>query len=230
MGSEPPGEQSRPGATSPPVRPVGPEDVEPLSACLARAFADDPVSCYLFPTPRSHLRRLERYFRWQFEHVFLRRGEGWTTDDLAGASLWIPPVPRPPSAAEGLLQLATVVPILGRHTGRALQLLDVLERVHPKVEHCYLGTIGTDPERQGRGIGSSLMRVVLVRLDSAGTPAYLESSKEENLPFYARVGFEVIGEVGGPGSGIPRIWLMWREPKPAGDEASPTRSAHPSTG
>lgn len=211
------------------VRPVGAGDVATLSACLARAFDDDPVSCYLFPRERTHLRRLERYFRWQFDHVFIPRGEGWTTEDLAGASLWIPPARRMPSSVEALVQLATVLPILGRGTAKALRLLEQLDRVHPKTPHCYLGTIGTEPARQGEGIGSSLLGVVLDRLDDEGVPAYLESSKEENLAFYARHGFVVTGEVGHFGDGTPRIWLMWRDPGRSGAARSGL-TPHPSAG
>ncbi len=213
-------------APGPALRRVEAPDVAPLSACLARAFEDDPVSCYLFPSPRTHLARLEAYFAWQLRHVFIPKGEAWTTEDLAGASLWMP-VRRlsPPSIPGALVQLAAAVRLLGRRTGKALRLIDELQAAHPKVDHCYLSTIGTDPPLQGSGIGSALMRVVLARLDEESTPAFLESSKEENLAFYHRHGFTVTGEVGGGGTGTPRIWLMWREPASLAD---PPALLHPS--
>jgi hypothetical protein len=57
------------------------------------------------------------------------------------------------------------------------------------------------------------MRVVLDHCDDEGLPAYLESSKERNVPFYSRHGFKVVKEVPIPGGG-PKIWTMWREPRP----------------
>ncbi len=230
-----PGEALDQPRSSPRLRHVEPSDVSSLSACLTRAFDDDPVSEYLFPNRRTHARRLERYFRWQFRHVFFPRGECWTSDDLSGAALWIPPERLSPSFVESVTQVATVVPILGRQTSRALRLLEQMELVHPKTAHCYLGTIGVDPSRQGTGVGSALMSVVLERLDEEGVPAYLESSKESNLAFYARHGFEVTGEVG-PERGrtaIPRIWMMWRSPRvPKGDPGGgeDTRADHPAAG
>jgi hypothetical protein len=43
-------------------------------------------------------------------------------------------------------------------------------------------------------------------------PAYLESSKEKNVPFYERNGFKVRERFEVPNGGPP-IWLMWREPQ-----------------
>ena len=55
------------------------------------------------------------------------------------------------------------------------------------------------------------MRCALERVDREGLPAYLESSKESNVPFYARFGFEVRETVTHPDG--PSQWLMWRDPK-----------------
>ena len=56
------------------------------------------------------------------------------------------------------------------------------------------------------------MRPVLEECDRDGIPAYLESSKERNVPLYERNGFRVQRTVDVP-SGGPRIWLMWRDPR-----------------
>ena len=51
------------------------------------------------------------------------------------------------------------------------------------------GTLaGVGAVRRGEGIGSALLRH---RLDRPEGPAYLESSKQENIPLYERFGFEL---------------------------------------
>ena len=82
--------------------------------------------------------------------------------------------------------------ILGRRAGAALQLVRLVESRHPKTPHYYLGGLGTDPEWQGKGLASAVIGPVLDICDREGLPAYLESSKESNVEFYRRHGFEVI--------------------------------------
>jgi GNAT superfamily N-acetyltransferase len=71
--------------------------------------------------------------------------------------------------------------------------------------------LGTDPDRQGRGLGSLLLRQTLSELDWARTPAYLEASTPRSRALYLRHGFVVMNEIRLPGGGPP-LWRMWRDP------------------
>jgi ribosomal protein S18 acetylase RimI-like enzyme len=200
--------------SSPPVRRAGPGDVPTLVEILARAFDDDPVPNFLFKGERRRHRGLRRFFSIQLRHMYLGDGEVWTTEALTGAALWAPPSKARPGLRD-VLHLLPVLPDLaglGRRTGAALGLLQEVDRARPVQDHWYLATIGTDPEHQGHGVGSALMEAVLANVDQEQLPAYLESSKERNLSFYARHGFEVTGEIHAAGGG-PTLWLMWREPR-----------------
>ena len=57
-----------------------------------------------------------------------------------------------------------------------------------------------------------LLKPVLDRCDDEGLGAYLESSKEENIAFYNRQGFELTRRLDLP-AGCPPVWAMWREPR-----------------
>ncbi|MGH2912475.1 MAG: GNAT family N-acetyltransferase, partial [Solirubrobacteraceae bacterium] len=76
----------------------------------------------------------------------------------------------------------------------------------------YLAVLGTEPDMQGQGLGSAVLEPVLRQCDNDGVAAYLESSKERNIAFYARHGFRVTGEIRLPRG--PTMWPMWRDPRP----------------
>jgi ribosomal protein S18 acetylase RimI-like enzyme len=87
-----------------------------------------------------------------------------------------------------------------------------MEMLHPKrPPHWYLAVLGTDPAAQGQGLGSAALAPVLERCDADGVGAYLESSKESNIAFYARHGFRVTREIRLPRG--PKLWAMWRDPR-----------------
>jgi ribosomal protein S18 acetylase RimI-like enzyme len=200
----------------PEIRRAEVTDVPNLVEVLARAFDDDPMPNFLFPGEKRRHRGLRRFFSIQLRHMYLADGEVWTTTDTAGAALWaLPSEPRPDR--RNVLHFVSLLPDLaglGGRAGDAMHLLQSVDRARPREEHWYLATLGIDPDRQGQGVGSALLRKVLERANSEGLPAYLESSKERNLVFYERHGFEVTGEIHTPGGG-PTLWLMWRECRPA---------------
>ncbi len=102
--------------------------------------------------------------------------------------------------------------VFGFRTAKARAALDVMMRVHPEEPHWYLAAIGSDPTVRGQGFGQVLMRSRLDRCDAEHCPAYLESTKPENVPYYQRFGFRVTREIALPDAGPP-LWAMWREPR-----------------
>ena len=186
-----------------------------VAALLGRAFDDDPLAIYIFPESRVRANGLRRFFDIQLRAMFLGAGESHgasseRSGELRAAALWLPPG-RPAAGLGAVLHLVPLLRYTGRRTGRTLRLLGAVDSKHPKTPHYYLGVLGTDPSFQGKGLGSAVMEPVLERCDAEGMPAYLESSKERNVPFYRRHGFEVVEEL--EVSGAPPLWLMWREPR-----------------
>ncbi len=192
------------------VRIANKGDVKAIVDTFAKAFYDDPVAIYYFPSDETREKDLKRFFGIQVRGLYLRRGECYIEEDGRGASLWAAPGVK----LSGLIPAISLAPLiftLRTRTPKALRALASLEKEHPHFpEHYYLATLGTLPESQGSGIGSRLIEEVLAKCDRDGIPAYLESSKEKNVPFYARFGFKVTKEVKLPYNG-PSLWLMWRD-------------------
>lgn len=190
------------------VRAATAEDVRPLTRSLARAFDDDPVMGYLFPSDVRRPGQLARFFGYETR---ARLGSVWTVDGHAGGAVWAPPDQWKTAPAEIVRGLPFFLRLFGRRLPAALRLLAMIERQHPGEPHWYLAVLGTDPDHQGRGVGTALLAPVLDRCDQQAVPAYLESSKESNVAFYARHGFVVTAELTLPGG--PTVWPMWRDPR-----------------
>jgi ribosomal protein S18 acetylase RimI-like enzyme len=185
-------------------------DVDTAAATLARAFADDPVLLWLLPDAE----RMPRLFATLLRHVHLRSGgTQLATDDagrLCGVAVWDPPGYRP-TTLQALRSIPALIAAMGRRAAYGQSLEATFERVRPKQPHWYLAHLGTEPDQQGRGVGSRLLRSRLETCDAERVPAYLESSKQANVPYYERFGFVVREQVTLPMDG-PDCWTMWREP------------------
>jgi ribosomal protein S18 acetylase RimI-like enzyme len=102
---------------------------------------------------------------------------------------------------------------VGARAPEVLALFERMERAHPDgPSHYYLSLLGTHPDHRGKGLGMALLADNLVKIDSEGMPAYLESSNPENDPRYERLGFERVGEFERP-DGQLTCSTMWREPR-----------------
>jgi ribosomal protein S18 acetylase RimI-like enzyme len=198
------------------VRLATTEDVDQISSSLALAFCDDPVWEYLVPQAKSRSRRLETIFKTMLLHQHLAHSASYTDSERLGAALWDPPGHWRMTPAQLVSGTPGFLRGFGSNVTNAVRTLSTIEKRHPESPpHYYLAALGTRPEHQGKGIGSSLLRPVLARCDEEGVGAYLESSKERNIPFYSRHGFSLTGEIRLPKG--PLVWPMWRDPKAPGN-------------
>jgi ribosomal protein S18 acetylase RimI-like enzyme len=193
------------------VRPATTGDLPAIATSLARAFADDPVKLFLTGGKELPVARTTPFFM-VFGRIQLPHGHVYTTPGHEGAAMWAPPGQWKVPPKEIVKAAPALLRLYGWRFFPNLGVLSTLERAHPTEPHYYLEFLGTDPDHQGRGIGSALLQPVLDRCDEEGVGAYLESSKESNVPFYARHGFAVTQELEHKRNG-PHQWLMWRDPR-----------------
>lgn len=194
------------------VRAARTDDVPSVAAVLQRAFQEDPVANYLLAS--AHRKdALAAFFALQLRRSYLPRGGAVVATKrgapgvILGAALVAGPHASVARVADATLSLALWRLLRGtyrpaRHLGRALAAR------RPPGPHFYVGTVGVDPLSQRQGIGSDLLAPLCARADAEGCPTFLECSREENVPFYARLGFalDTVLSVGG----APPLWLMTR--------------------
>jgi GNAT superfamily N-acetyltransferase len=187
-----------------------------LARSLADAFDRDPLMTFLFPDDGRGA-TLEAFFAICLK-AGLRRGHTYALDELTGAAIWAPPdvgaLDRP--AGEGLRAL--VREQYGQEGVRRFEAFAAATtQHHPHSEpHFYLFIAGVASAAQGRGGGARLLAPALAICDRDGTPAYLESTNARNVPFYERLGFQVVSEI--PVDGGPVARGMWRTPRGTSDD------------
>jgi ribosomal protein S18 acetylase RimI-like enzyme len=199
----------------------------PLAAGVAaRGMRDNPSSVALFgPDPVRRVRDLEPLYHWvlsaQQRPTLVARRNGV----IIGLAALSPPGQcfyRQIEAGQRALRVGTVrvgipsvpghllLPLLRLGPGALSRLSQWGEmgfQHDPPESHQHVELVVVEAALQGLGIGSRLMEELCREIDSFPQPAYLETDKPENVPFYERFGFGVIGEATALGT---RNWFMSR--------------------
>ena len=193
------------------VVPIEPPMVRAVARAVAEGFFDNEIWVWLLPRGWQRRLLLPRHYRAMIRRVFIPRGAAWTTLDALGAALWFPPGTLELSRRERLAEIASLLPEGVDSLGRGGRWEALLSRHHPRRPHWYLQTLAVAPAAQRRGVGTALIEPGLARADAEGLPAFLETQRESNIPYYRRFGFELTEEISLPDS--PPLWLMWRQPR-----------------
>jgi ribosomal protein S18 acetylase RimI-like enzyme len=176
---------------------------------LARAFRDNPLNVAVVGArnPRRRLRS-NTLGTQTLLPVAEAHGEVWAAREgkrVVAALIGTPPdaypLPLPPLAA----RLRCLVGQGWRVARRWAEVFQALDALHPLDPHWYLGNLGVDPDHQGRGVGTALLRHWLARVAADASGAYLETDLRENVRFYEREGFAVERETRILGV---RVWCM----------------------
>jgi ribosomal protein S18 acetylase RimI-like enzyme len=181
-----------------PIQPLDPRDADAAAATLAEAFFDDPLLQIVAPNEATRRRWAPWVMGLPLQYG-LRWGEVWSTDDTSAVAVWVPPGSGEMSLGRMLqLGLARMPFRLGMAGSRRfMQALSATEPFHESVDgpHWYLVAVGARADRQGQGLGSALVEVGTARADEAGVPCYLETGTQSNIDFYAKRGFEIVGQI-----------------------------------
>jgi ribosomal protein S18 acetylase RimI-like enzyme len=190
--------------------------VKQAALVMARAFIDDPFFSFVHP----NILRRRRVLPWLFERTIgygQRYGKVYTTPSLEGVAMWLGPE-KPALALVGTLLTGLFLLPLKVTWGelvRSIRLARSAEALHKKSvtgRHWYLLGLGVEPSRQGRGVGSALLKPILALADRERLVCYLDTNNAMNIPFYERGGFTVAGHTHFSPTG-PDTWSMRRQPR-----------------
>lgn len=199
----------------PTIRPATAADRDTLADSLASAFSEDPLFTWMADAgPTRPLAPRVRIVFDAFAKRELARSEHlvFTDDAGMGVAIWKAPNNWKMPTGDMVRAVPAMLRAFGAKATRMIGAFSAIEKVHPQEDHYYLEALGTRQDMQSKGIGSAVLQHMLDRCDVEGMPAYLESSNPRNVPFYARHGFEVTGEIS-VGKGAPTVTAMWRTPR-----------------
>jgi ribosomal protein S18 acetylase RimI-like enzyme len=191
--------------------------IEPVSCMLARAFIDAPFNAYAFPDAQGGARRIPYAYQ-SLLRYYSSYGRCYVTSPrLEGAAIWI----HSDNLRMSLWGMITSGAVwsglrLGLQASRRMQAVNrYVEKKHHELapgQHWYLFIIGVDPQHQGRGYASQLLRGMLAQIDAEGLPCYLESETRRSVPIYRHFDFEVVEEINVPGT-VLSLTAMLRQPR-----------------
>jgi ribosomal protein S18 acetylase RimI-like enzyme len=186
------------------VRTVTTVDTDRVVGVIAVAFVADPAMRWFYPDPHQYLASFPMLVRAFGQKAF---EHGWAHEiaDFAASALWLPPGVR---ADETVLRQVIQSTVDSERVPQLFETLGQLGRYHPTEPHWYLPFIGVDAPRQGRGLGSALLRHALEQVDQKHRRAYLETATPRNIWLYEHHGFELVGRVEGPSA--PTLFPMVR--------------------
>ncbi len=187
------------------VTPVTLEEAKTAIDVIAGAFINDPTWSWAFPDPAArrqwwaHCIEGAARYPWAFK-----------TGDFEAVSVWIPPNGTEFSH-DGEQRIPRLLEHLaGSRAPEVSELLCRFEHAHPRHEpHYYLSLLSTAAAHRGRGLGMTLLKDNLARIDAGHMPAYLESSNPANNQRYEVLGFVPVVCFRAPGNG-PVVTGMWR--------------------
>ncbi len=182
---------------------------------ISRGMLDNPTHvAALGRDPKLRQQRVHRIF----SRVLPVLGNPFlAATDSGGAILGVLGMAAPgrckPSGKQRMQLTLGLLPLGPRALPRSLQWVGTWEKLDLAAPHWHLGPVAVDTHLQGMGIGSELMRVFCAQMDAAGQDSYLETDKPENVRFYRRFGFEVVGEQ--DVIGVPNWFMVRRSGAPS---------------
>jgi len=203
------------------VIPLGLKESSRAGEVLGRAFHDDPLWSALLPDSEVRQTLLARMFTAWIKTLAVAKGVAETTLRLQVVALWLPPGKDigPWAMARSGFAMPRIVMTMPAQDRKRMMAIDRQFRERRKKlmpdPYWYLMAIGVEPEHQGRGLGSALVRSGMRKADHDRTLIYLETETERNVGYYEHLGFEVIEEIEAIGLGFT-VWLMIRSPRGSG--------------
>lgn len=179
------------------IIPIRTADIAKASETLFRAFENDALLLWLFGGKDNYhqkaLKPFQTWTKWCVDY-----GMAFATDNLAAVTLW----KKPGNHRFTLWQLLRTGMLLtpcaldSAIRKRVLLFENFIKTEYLKLvggdQFCYCWLLGTDDNFRKQGFAKLLMDHVFNLVETTHLPLFLETSKQENVIFYEKLGFKVL--------------------------------------
>lgn len=202
------------------MRTATPADVPAVRTVMAHAFADDPMTRWMFPEPTFadttaraeavatyHGLHAERYLAGADRSRVAEAGGA-----VVGVALWRWPDDDPSWPGVLPTTAGVLTALVGSEHAQHVAAGFAAERaVRPQGTFAYLHYLAVDAAHRGRGLASGLVREGLARAEADGLPALVETTAPVNVPVYEHLGFALAAQVR-LGEDGPVCWILTTGP------------------
>ncbi|WP_345233071.1 GNAT family N-acetyltransferase [Hymenobacter saemangeumensis] len=205
-------------APATPARHLEADDMPWATELLIAALTEHPVMRYICQGPAEAEQK-----RWLLQGLLrfgMRYGTVYANAGRTALAIWLPPgrVAITPARLlrAGLLPAAPWrLGLAGfKRLRRLLRASSWLRRQSLSTPHHHLLALVVHPDAQGLGVGRRLLLATLAVRRTAQAPSYLSTQVPAHLPFYQRLGFQVVGHCSvGEGPTALIDWGMLRTPR-----------------
>ena len=187
----------------------------------ARAFYDDPIFSWIFPTSASRLALLSRTMK---AIVGMRVPLGSVVVDDPVSPRVVLAYETPQRRVSFSTELGHLLPTLliclpallshgnvlrqFRRVFWGFRALAATAARRPRQPHFYVSVLTVDPPHQRIGLGGRALRELLLKCDAVKVAAHLETARPENVSYYEGFGFRVVEQM--TLGDCPPLWIMTR--------------------
>lgn len=162
---------------------------------LTKSFEDNQSVNYIVKQDSKRAERIKALMDYSFEVCFMF-GEVYLSDDQKGCALILYPDQKSFSIKSTLMDVQLLLNAIGlTRVGKAMSRETAIKSNYPKDPIYYLWFLGVINSDQNKGIGSQLLKEIIIDSQKQHKPIYLETSTIKNIPWYKKFGFSIYNEL-----------------------------------
>lgn len=170
------------------------QDKDLVIDILTESFESNQSVNYILKQDQKRIERIQALMDYSFEICYLF-GDVFISDNNKACALIVYPERKKTTLKSALLDIKLILRCVGiKNIKKTLEREAVIKKVQPQEPMTYLWFIGVKISNQNKGIGSDLLKSIILLSSEKKRPIYLETSTVKNLPWYNKFGFKIYHE------------------------------------